>query len=193
MAQELDFNFPITSNELYSRLFKEHGVTSFKDACSWVQQLPYGRTKSREDFSELFTENKGTCSTKHGLLAGLAEENKQTDVELMMGIFLMNEETHAVLKRFFEDKPYTVIPEAHCFLRIHGERYDFTSKKSNLDLIIPKLVREQRIDPHQVGDWKVAIHKDYIQKWLKRKPNLNRDLETFWAEREVCIQLFSQP
>jgi hypothetical protein len=192
MAQQLNFDFQITSDELYSRLFKERGVFSFQEACRWVQELPYGRTKSRDDFSDLFHEIKGTCSTKHGLLAGLAEENKQAEVELMMGIFLMNEDTHSVLKDFFEDKPYTAIPEAHCFLRIKGERFDFTSLQSRMDLIVPKLIREQRIDPHQVGEWKVAIHKDYIQKWLKRKPELNRDLDTFWKEREDCIKMFSQ-
>jgi hypothetical protein len=52
-----------------------------------------------------------------------------------------------------------------------------------------KMVREQRIEPHQVGDWKKVLHQDYLQKWLNRNAELQISLEDLWQAREECIRL----
>jgi hypothetical protein len=137
----------------------------------------------------VITEQKGTCSSKHALLIELAEENAVTDVELIAGIFLMSPETHPQLTDFFADKPYTSLPECHCYLRFKGQRYDFTDTTNAMERIASKIVREQRIEPNQVRDWKVVIHKDYLQRWLNRQPALNLTLEEVWTQREAAIEL----
>jgi hypothetical protein len=50
-------------------------------------------------------------------------------------------------------------------------------------------VREQRIEPQQVGDWKKVLHQDYLQKWLNRNAELQISLEDLWQDREECIRL----
>lgn len=185
-------DFDLTSGEIYSTAFREHGINSFNEACNFLAQLPYGRNANREDFGLVLSEGKGTCSSKHALLATLALENGHPEIELIAGIFLMNGETHSKLTHFFEDKTYTNIPECHCYLRFKGERFDFTDTSKRLERIIPKLVREQRIDPNQVSDWKIMIHKDYLQRWLTRNPAIQMTLDEMWKDREEAIALLSQ-
>ncbi len=184
-------DFKLSSDQTYSARFRETGITSFKDACDFVAKLPYGRNANREDFGLVLSEGKGTCSSKHALLATLALENGHPEIELIAGIFLMSEETHSKLNGFFTDKSYSTIPECHCYLRFNGERFDFTDTSDGLERIAPKLVREQRIDPNQVSDWKVMIHKHYLQGWLNRNPDLQLTLDELWKDREEAIALLS--
>ena len=185
-------NFNINNSGEISNLFLEIGISDFHEACSHILKLPYGRISDSLNTELVIAEGKGSCSTKHSLLARLALENKQEDIELIMGLFLMSPETHPILEDFFKGKPYNVIPEAHCYLRSKGKRYDFTSTENNMHLIAPKIVREQRIDPHQIGEWKIAIHKDFLQRWLKRNPTLEFDLDQLWNDREMCIQIMEE-
>lgn len=182
-------NFQLTSEENKSSLFRNLGINDFHSACAYIESLPYGRNSNREDFSLVITEQKGTCSSKHALLTELAEENAVADVELIAGIFLMSPETHPQLTAFFADKPYTSLPECHCYLRYKGQRFDFTDTSNGMERIASKIVREQRIEPNQVRDWKVVIHKDYLQRWLNRQPELNLTLDEVWAQREAAIEL----
>ena len=172
-----------------SQLFKEQGVTDFKNACKFIQALPFGRISNRNNLELVLSERKGTSSSKHGLLALLAEENEHFEIELIAGIFLMSQETHSNLIDFFKDKPYISLPEMHCYFRFEKQRYDFTEEATKMPLIEKKIVREQRIEPHQVGDWKTKIHQEYFKAWLLRNPNFNYTFEEIWDQREDCIQL----
>lgn len=179
-------------NGFYSDLFKGFGIKTFREALTYIQNLPYGRNSQRDSFELVLIEKKGSCSSKHALLAELAIENQWKDVELICGIFLMSPTTHPILTSHFQNKPYDAIPEAHCYLKINGERLDLTSKQSSIKNIETKIVREQRIEPHQVVEWKVLTHKDYIRKYLLRNPHITLSFDEFWDEREKCITLFDQ-
>ncbi len=184
-------DFHLSSNDIYSTAFRELGINTFSEACEYVQKLPYGRNANRTDFTLVLTEQKGTCSSKHALLAYLADENKVQEVELIVGIFLMSPETNPVLTDFFANKPYTAIPEAHCYLRYNGERFDYTAVGFDKEKIGAKIIREQRAEPNQVSEWKPAIHKHYMESWLKRNPQIELTVDELWAEREQCIALLS--
>lgn len=182
-------NFQLTSSEIYSTAFRELGIHDFHAACNYLMQLPYGRNANRHDFLLTLQEGKGTCSSKHALLAYLADENRQMEIELIVGIFLMSVETHPKLTEFFSDKPYECIPEAHCYLRYKGERFDYTDSSDTLERIAPKIVREQRAEPQQLVDWKPMIHKHYLEGWLKRNPQIELTPDELWEQREICISL----
>jgi len=185
-------NFELTSNEIYSSAFRELGIHDFHSACLYLQQLPYGRNANRHDFLLTLSEGKGTCSSKHAILAYLADENGQKEVELIVGIFLMSAETHPKLTNFFSDKSYDVIPEAHCYLRYQGERFDYTDSSNALDRIASRIIREQRAEPQQLVEWKPMIHKHYMEGWLKRNPKIEISIENLWKEREVAIEILSK-
>jgi hypothetical protein len=182
-------NFLLAADLPLTKLFLEYNITDFVSACAHVQALPYGRNTTRGDFSQVLTEAKGACSGKHGLLAALAEEHGEMEIELIAGIFLMSGETHTFLTDFFEDKPYKSLPELHCYLRYKGERYDYTFPGNPMEHIAPKIVREQRIEPHQVNEWKPKIHAEYLKGWLRRNPQIGLTFEQIWEEREQCIAL----
>ena len=175
-----------------SNRFIERGILTFKEACSFIQQLPYGRISDRTNNSLVLSEGKGTCSSKHGLLASLTEENDHPEIELIAAIFMMSPATHPQLTAYFQDKPFTYIPEMHCFFRYNGKRFDFTSFINRMEFIEPKLVREQRCEPHQVGEWKEMIHKEYMNKWVGRNPDLGITFDQVWECREKCIGLLSE-
>lgn len=184
-------HFDLDKDGTYSDLFRENGCKTFAEACEWIRDLRYGRTSDREDLRLIFSERRGTCSSKHAVLAYAALEQHHPEVEIIAGIFLMNGETHPQLGDFFRDKPYSSLPECHCYLRIGGERFDFTTPGNAMESIAPKIVREQRMDPHQAAGWKVAIHRNYIEGWLKRNPQLGMTLENAWDDREKCIALLA--
>ncbi len=180
---------PLSPDFPFSKQFIGLGINDFEAACLYVQSLPYGRNADRSDFSLVLSEGKGSCSSKHGLLAVLAEENGLQEVELIAGIFLMSGETHPKLASFFTDKPYTNLPECHCYLRYKGERFDYTDTSNAMARISPKIVREQRIEPHQVVEWKPKIHREYLKGWLRRNPQITLTFEEIWEDREACIRL----
>lgn len=180
-------NFQLESDGSFSMLLREKGIVDFSSACHYIASLPYGRNTNRTDFMLVVSEQKGTCSSKHAFLAELALENGVPEIELIAGIFLMSAETHPKLNGFFDSKPYNSLPECHCYLRYRGERFDFTTSQDAMQRIAPAIVREQRIDPNQVIDWKIVIHKDYLQRWLNRNPQIERSLEAVWADREEAI------
>jgi hypothetical protein len=182
-------NFQLRSTEL-SALFFENEIHDFESACAFVKQLPYGRNADRTDLTLVLKEGKGTCSSKHGLLAKLCEENDHFEIELIAGIFLMSPETHPFLADLFKDKPYTSLPEMHCYFRFEKQRYDLTSMDDKMPIIETKIIREQRIEPHQVGDWKVKIHQEYIKAWLLRNPQIEFTFEEIWQQREEMIKAF---
>lgn len=182
-------NFEITSNEIISQQFRLMGITDFESACDFVKRLPVDRNSNRTDYSLVLHEKKGSCSTKHALLARLAEENQQEEIELIFGIYLVSPETHPFFTDFFNQKSYTAFPESHCYLRYKGERCDFTSSLNFISKIESNIIREQRIEPHQVGEWKEKIHQDYLIRWLKRKTEINATFEEIWQDREKLNSL----
>lgn len=169
-----------------SKAFLERGIDDFSNACLHVQALPFARNENPIDFLSVLSEEKGTCSTKHALLATLALENGREDIELMVGIFLMNEETHPQLKSIFEADEIIGVPENYAFLRCGQQRFDFSNSNWSLVDYEHRIVREQRCDPGQMHDWKPMIHKHYIGGWLKRQ-QLERSEEEIWSLREKCL------
>jgi hypothetical protein len=75
------------------------GITDFQTAGRYLQALPYGRTADRADFRAVLREGKGTCSTKHALLAALAEE-QNVPVVLTVGIYAMHDRNARSRNRF---------------------------------------------------------------------------------------------
>lgn len=170
-----------------SDAFRNLKISDFHAACDYIHQLSYGRNTSRSDFTLVLTEQKGTCSSKHALLSILAEENGLQNIELIVGIFMLSAETHPKAAPILEKYTLINFPECHVYLRYKGKRYDFTFPNQSIEPIENKIVREQRIEPNQVIDWKIVIHKDYLTRWLARNPLIPYHLDEIWSIREEII------
>lgn len=110
--------------------FAALGIDRFHNACAYVHQLPYGYNSDRDDLIILFKEKMGTCTTKHAVIATLAEE-LELPVVKNVGIYEMTEAivsgSDAILAEF--DLPY--IPMLHCFLVCGRHSVDLTQGNRN--------------------------------------------------------------
>src|SRR5215813_13450772 len=91
-------------------------VADFQAAGRYLYQLPYGRNTNRADYRLVLVENRGTCSTKHALLAELARE-QGLPVVLTLGIYEMHERNTPGVGVVLDRYGLLYIPEAHCYLR----------------------------------------------------------------------------
>ena len=169
------------------------GVTDFRAAGRYLQTLPYGRTANRADFSAGLREGRGTCSTKHALLAALAQEHKLA-VVLTLGIYEMHERNTpgvgAVLARY----ALAFIPEAHCYLNFEGTRIDVTRSGADPTEPIARFLHEETIVPEQIGEYKVTVHRQFMRTWVNDHPGIvrGRSFEDVWRIREECIAALAQ-
>jgi hypothetical protein len=62
-------NFDLDPGSTISAQFLFYGKRDYHAAASYVQSLPYSRNSERSDYGLVLAERRGTCSTKHALLA----------------------------------------------------------------------------------------------------------------------------
>src|SRR5919112_5265140 len=111
-------DFALDDGRPLGREFAALGLGSYREAARYVRSLPYGRNTDRSDWRLVLKEGRGTCSTKHALLAELAPENGR-HVALMLGIYEMWEDNTPEIGAVLERHGLPCIPDAHCYLA-HG-------------------------------------------------------------------------
>ncbi len=179
-------NYPLSVDGAITRLFRSVGVRDFAGAARHVLHLPYGRIKDRAQFWLVLKEGRGTCTTKHALLAELARE-QAIDLELMLGIYEMGERNTpgvgGVLRKY--GLPY--VPEAHCYLRYHGVRIDVTGVPPGAEPF-ERFLYEEPITVEKIGAYKNDLHKRFLHDWIARTETVQgRSLDDVWRIREECI------
>jgi hypothetical protein len=179
-------DFTLHSDNAFSRLARKMNLQSWHDLITHVCKLPYGRNSDRADFSLVLTEEKGSCSSKHALLKSIADENEQPDIQLILGIYKMNNANTPGIGSVLSDQGLTYIPEAHCYLKQDGKYYDFTSSAAKIERLMPDLLLEESIEPEQVIRYKVNRHKHYLNQWIKSQ-RLAFNFDEVWTIREACI------
>lgn len=174
-----------------SRRLRGRGVADLQDAIRFVRELPYGRPSDPDDALAVLADGLGTCSTKHALLARLCAELEVTGVRLTLGIHEMDERNTPGVGPVLEAYGLEAIPEAHCYLRYAGSRFDFTRNSAD-GAAIERFRHEETIRPAQIGAYKERRHRAVLAEW---SASLDRDLdvETLWGIREECIAALSTP
>ncbi|GAB5401026.1 MAG: hypothetical protein Aureis2KO_26110 [Aureisphaera sp.] len=182
----------LLSNGILSQKIRNLAITDWQTLTTYVQSLPYGRNSNREDFSLVLSEGKGTCSSKHAFLKSVASENHLEEVQLFLGMYKMNPYNTPGIGAVLKASILDFIPEAHCYLKVHGIRKDLTSPRSNINIIENALMEELEISPGQVVGFKVDYHKDYIKNWIKEE-QIALSFAEVWNLRELCIEHLSNP
>ena len=169
------------------------GVTDFQATGRYLQGLPYGRTADRADFRGVLREGKGTCSTKHALLAAIAQE-QSVAVVLTLGIYAMHERNTPGVGTVLARYGLASLPEAHCYLTYEGVRIDVTRSGAEPAEPITEFLYEEAIVPEQIGEHKVTLHRRFMQRWVDDHPELvaGRTFEDVWRIREECIAALAQ-
>jgi hypothetical protein len=169
------------------------GLTDFRAAGHYLQRLSYGRTTPRADFTAVLRQGKGTCSTKHALLAALAQEQGFALV-LTLGIYEMHERNTPGVGPVLERHGLVCLPEAHCYLTYEGERIDITRAGTDPAEPIVRFLHEEAITPAQIGGYKVARHRQFLRYWMASNAQAigGRGFEALWKIREACIAALAQ-
>lgn len=184
-------NFSLNSNDDLTVSIRDIGILYWDELTKFTKQLPYGRNANRSDLSLVISEQKGTCSSKHAFLKMVADLNEIPDIKLILGLYKMTESNTPGIGNTLATHQIDYIPEAHCYLKIDGKRFDFTSKSSDIERIENVILEETEIQPKDISDFKVKYHQDFIKNWLKTN---HKDLgfDIVWNIREVCISNLSR-
>ena len=120
----------IDKKGIISEKFTSLKIKNFRDACTYVHDIPYGYNSITDDIFILFKEGYGSCTTKHAVIATLAEE-LSIPVYKMVGIYAMNEEIVTGTNRILEKYHLPYLPMIHCFLIYDSYMVDLTEGNNN--------------------------------------------------------------
>lgn len=171
---------PLDTTKPLGARFAAQGAWSYRDAARLVWDLPYGRPR-QADLQAVLRERRGTCSTKHALLAALAAE-VGLPVDLWLGLYMMSEANTRGVGRALQSHGLMAVPEAHCVLGVGDERIDLTWPGQRREA--PPLDPAEIIRPDQIGDYKRAWHRRHLDAWARAE---GRDPDAVWAAREAAI------
>jgi hypothetical protein len=176
-----------------SAAFVEFGLLEYRAAARFVSRLPYGRNTVVHRTLIVLQEGRGTCSTKHALLRRLAVE-QSLNVVLVLGIYEMHERNTPGVGSVLEKHGLETLPEAHCYLRFRESRIDVTRPiDADPPERIAHFLHEEDITPEQIGDYKTAVHRQFLRRWMTESGNArSRDLGEVWRIREECIAALSR-
>jgi hypothetical protein len=181
---------PFSASGPFTARFQAAGVRDFAGAARHLLTLPYGRITDREKFWLVLEEGRGTCTTKHALLAELARE-QAIDVQLTLGIYEMHEGNTPGVGRVLGAHGLSHIPEAHCYLRHEGGRLDITGVPPGA-APIERFLHEEPITVEQIGAYKIELHRRFLRDWIARTETVRgRSLDEIWRIREACIAALS--
>ena len=184
--QPMDFtvlpDFPLNQRNSLGNWFVSLKLYSYHAAAQYVCSIPYGRTTDRSNYRLVLKEGRGTCSTKHALLTELAQEHGQS-IDLLLGIYEMDEQNTPGVGATLRKYGLALIPEAHCYLAYRGTRIDFT-RPGTITEPAGSFLTEERIEPHQIGEYKVKKHRKSVCEWAEAQ---GLDFEYVWRAREECI------
>jgi hypothetical protein len=180
---EKTFDFQILPTGELSAAALRHGYLTFLSFAKYISTLPYRRV-SNNNPQVVLDEQCGTCSAKHKLLAALAHECDHAEVHLTIGIYRMNEQNTPGVGQVLRKAKIDAIPEAHCYLKISGVRYDFTGLNQGSSSPFDDLLLEQCVLPEQLSSVKIDLHKKEIATWSQKN---GLSVSECWALREACI------
>jgi hypothetical protein len=186
-------NKSISNTGTISAEFLSLGIKSFLEACRYVQELPYGYNTDRDDLMILFKEKKGTCTTKHAVIASLAHE-LNLSIEKSIGIYAMTEEivtgTDEILEKY--NLPY--VPMIHCFL-VYGEyRVDLSEGNNNgKNRPIEEFLFIQQVEPNISAKAEYLLYRKVLKDpILKRKEMKGVEISQILHARERGLQLLKK-
>jgi hypothetical protein len=132
---------------------------------------------------------RGTCTSKHKLLAILARECGRTDVALTLGLYEMTERNTPGIGAILAGARLQSVPEVHCYLTWQSQRYDFTGLPAGPASPFESLIEERPAVPEELRAEKLRFHRDALVRWAER---LGIDPDRAWGVREQCIKALSQ-
>lgn len=181
---------PITEAGPVTKKFLELGIESFHTACRYVHELPYGYNSNREDVMILFQENKGSCTTKHGVIATLAEE-LGLSVGKTVGIYALTEDIVTGADQVLSKYALPYLPLVHCYLESGGHRVDLTEGNNNgKNKPLDEFLYTEKVDPMISGKNEYMIYRKVLKEDILQRDEMKGiDLRSILYAREEALKL----
>lgn len=162
----------IEPSGIVAQAFFSRNLETFKQACQWIKDLPYGSNSSTEDSLILFEENCGTCTTKHGIVARLAQE-LDLDVYKNLGFYRLNDEIVNGVNSLLEPHGLSFIPQIHCFLEYGKFKVDLTEGNCNgKNKTIEMYDFVVRVSPDLTRAEEEHYYLSYLNQYFSIEPQL---------------------
>lgn len=180
----------ITLSGSISMEFLRLGINRFHQACRWVQELPYGYNTNRDDIMVLFKERKGSCTTKHAVIATLARE-LGLSIRKYIGIYPMTDDlvtgSGELLARF--ELPY--LPMVHCFLGDGTHRVDLTEGNRNgKNHSIEEFLYVQRVEPNISAKDEYLLYRQALKAQILTRPEWHGiEMKSILQARQEGLEL----
>ena len=180
----------IRNGGIISDRFADLGESTFCSACRYVHEMPYGYNSDREDLLILFKEQKGSCTTKHSVIATLAEELR-LPVQKTIGIYAMTDAIVTGTDNILETYRLPYLPMVHCFLAFDRYRVDLTEGNRNgKNSSIETFLHIETVVPNISGKDEYLLYRRALKdRILQREEFLGIDLKTILHAREEGIAL----
>lgn len=171
-------------------VFAALGISTFHQACRHVHQMPYGYNSDRDDLMILFKEQKGTCTTKHAVIATLAQELELPIVK-RVGIYAMTDSLVTGAGAILEKYGLPYVPMLHCFLEYGEVRVDLTEGNRNgKNGPIDELLFSEQVVPNVSEKAEYLIYRKALTETiLKRRELEGVDLRRILQAREEGLKL----
>lgn len=180
-------NLQIENKGLISNYLLQKGIHNFAQLIHFLKYMPYGRNTQRENPLCILSEGVGTCSTKHGLIKLLAEEQNWQEIKLILCLFKISAENTPKIANILIANGISYLPEAHCYILKEGEAVDVTNESADFEAIKSAILYEESIEVAQLGDYKVHFHQKYIREWIVEE-GIPFSFKEIWKIREDCIK-----
>ncbi len=176
-----------------SRKFLELGIKSFKQACKYVNTIEYGYNSNYDDKMIFFKERKGTCTSKHAVIAGLAEE-LNLQLYKHVGVYKFTEEISTGANEILKKYKIPYVPMVHCFLVYRNLQFDLTEGNSNgKNTTIDHLIYEEKVDPFISGKDEYLLFKKVLKKHILPSKEMEGIKERMLLKaRSESIRLLTQ-
>ena len=177
----------------YSRYTLSLNILNLGDLLRVIQAIPYGRNSSKESFRVVFSDNIGTCATKHAFVIEVIKEQGWKGFELILGIYLINCDNTPIACDLLEETELFEVPNAHTYLKFNNKIIDATKIGSENLEFVNTLQQEIRINSDQIYEFKKLQHQKFIRRWSgDNELGCSFNLVKIWNIREQIIDLLSE-
>ncbi|MGA9478251.1 MAG: hypothetical protein WBV21_10745 [Desulfobacterales bacterium] len=170
--------------------FLSLGINGFIDACRYVHELPYGYNSDRDDLMILFKEKLGSCTTKHAVIATLAEESG-LPIKKAIGIYAMTEEIVTGAGKILDTFGLPYVPMLHCFIVYGDHRVDLTEGNDNgKKRSLEDFLYTKKVIPNISGKDEYLLYRKALSDYILIKNELKGvDLRIILKAREEGLAL----
>jgi hypothetical protein len=166
-------NTLIQRKGMISEKFISLGIKTFWDACTYVHEVAYGYNSTTEDILILFKEGYGSCTTKHAVIATLAQE-LAIPVYKMVGVYAMTEELVTGTNRILEEYHLPYLPMIHCFLAYDSFRVDMTEGNDNgKNHSIEEFLFTEKVTPNISEKDEYLLYKSALKNQIMNRKEMD--------------------